>query len=216
MEDTQILHSDEKVPIWAGHTAGGTHHAFYDRGEGFCIFSDIAVAANVILEQYPDVVQKVLILDLDVHQGNGNARLFHNRDDVFTFSIHCEENLFSAKEQSDLDIGLPAGCTDSTYTQTLKHWLNIFEKNQDKYDVIFYQAGVDVLEDDRLGKMALTKEGVQKRNEMIFDFAIKTNKGFIITMGGGYPKHNWEPILDAHTNVYVGAYNFLKHALDRC
>ena len=209
--ELNLMTPNSQIPVWAAHVAGGTHHAFFDRGEGFCIFSDIAVAANVILRRYSDVVQRILIIDLDVHQGNGNAKLFQGRDDVFTFSMHCEDNLFSAKEESDLDIGLPSGCTDTTYLLTLKHWLKVLEDNKDKYDVIFYQAGVDIIKDDRLGKMNLTEEGVQRRNEMVFELATKTNKGLIITMGGGYPRKEWEPILDAHANVYIGAHDFLTN-----
>jgi len=208
--NNQIICNEKSMPAWSAHVAGGTHHAFYDYGEGFCIFSDIAVAANVILREFPHVVRNILIIDLDVHQGNGNAKLFQGRDDVFTFSVHCEHNLFSAEEKSDLDIGLPAGCTDTTYTQTLNHWLNVFDKNQDKYDVIFFQAGVDVIDEDRLGKMNLSKEGLRRRNQMVYEFARRTKKGLIITMGGGYPMSDWNPILDAHADVYLGAYHFLN------
>ena len=130
-----LMTPNSEMPVWAAHVAGGTHHAFFDRGEGFCIFSDIAVAANGILQRYLDLVQRILI---------------------------------STKEESDLTVELPSGCKDTTYLLTLKHWLKVLEDNQDKYDVILYQAGVDIIKDDRLGKMNLTKEGVQMRNEMIF------------------------------------------------
>jgi len=196
--------------LWAGHIAGGTHHAFKERGEGFCIFSDIAVAANVILQRYPDIVKRILILDLDVHQGNGNAVLFKGRKEVFTFSIHCSSNYFSQKEESDLDIELPAGCSDETYLSTLQHWLKRLSKETAQFDFIFYQAGVDVLANDRLGQMSLTHEGVKRRNEMVFNFAMEMTAPLCITMGGGYPKDDWAPTIDAHANVYFQAFQFLS------
>lgn len=208
------LVSGENGPAWAAHVAGGTHHAFYDYGEGFCVFSDIAVAANVVLSERPDLFRGgeggILVIDLDVHQGNGNARLFHGNDRVRTFSMHCDANIFSAREESDLDVALPVGCTDDTYMSTLRHWLRALARNKSEYDLIFYQAGVDVLGEDRLGKLLLTREGVRRRNEMVFEFARETNKGFVVTMGGGYPRgDDWSPILEAHCDVYTGAYDFL-------
>jgi acetoin utilization deacetylase AcuC-like enzyme len=194
---------------WGAHVAGGTHHAFYDYGEGFCVFSDIAVAANVVLQRYPDIVKRILIVDLDVHQGNGNAVLFQGRPEVVTFSIHCEANYFSGKEKSDLDIEMPAGCNDGTYLLTLNHWLNRIPKEGGPFDLIFFQAGVDVLEDDRLGRMSLSADGVKRRNELVYDFARKQNVPLVICMGGGYPRDDWTPIIHAHANVYFGAYQYL-------
>lgn len=204
-----------KSLIWAAHVAGGTHHAFFDRGEGFCVFSDIAVAANVVRRLYPDVLSsRMLILDLDVHQGNGNAVLFQGRPDVITFSLHCEANYFSPKEQSDLDIELPAGCTDETYLSTLQHWLRQIKRHHDThaFDLVFFQAGVDVLEEDRLGRMSLTQQGVRRRNQMVFDFCRDLNVPLVITMGGGYPRNeeSWQPILQAHANVYIQAWHYLR------
>jgi acetoin utilization deacetylase AcuC-like enzyme len=209
-------HDSRKPIIWAAHVAGGTHHAFYDRGEGFCVFSDIAVAANVVLRNYPDVLRRILILDLDVHQGNGNAVLFQGRSDVITFSLHCEANYFSRKEQSDLDIELPAGCTDGTYLGTLQHWLRQLKRQggggDDYFDLVFFQAGVDVLEQDRLGRMSLTPKGVRRRNELVFDFCRELRLPLVLTMGGGYPQNedSWQPILDAHANVYIQAWQYLQ------
>jgi acetoin utilization deacetylase AcuC-like enzyme len=203
--------------VWGAHVAGGTHHAFYDRGEGFCVFSDIAVAANVLRERFPEFVKRILILDLDVHQGNGNAVLFQNRDDVFTFSMHCAANYFSEKQTSDLDIELPVDCNDETYMATLQHWLKQLQKHAGQFDFIFYQAGVDVLAEDRLGRMSLSAEGVRHRNQLVFDFAANVlNIPMVITMGGGYPQNgaDWSPILEAHANVYIQAYNFLATKLD--
>ena len=204
--------NDKPAPTWSAHVAGGTHHAFADHGEGFCVFSDIAVAANVILERYPDIVQRILIIDLDVHQGNGNAVLFQGRDDVMTFSMHCKKNFFSEKQSSDLDIELPEHCTDQTYLSTLSYWLKRINEEGGEYDLVFYQAGVDIIADDRLGRMSLSKEGVLKRNQLIYEWADERGIPLVITMGGGYPKKDWEPILDAHSNVYFSAFQYLAGA----
>eukprot|EP00956_Cyclotella_meneghiniana_P038362 scaffold152942_cov54-Cyclotella_meneghiniana.AAC.2 len=178
--DTSKDHIQKAPLCWGAHVAGGTHHAFSDYGEGFCIFSDIAVAANVLLQTYGiqsqqskvnpiATIRRILIIDLDVHQGNGNAVLFKENDRVKTFSMHCVGNYFSEKQNSDLDVELPIGCDDETYISTLKYWLTRIEKHRfDKeeevyskkqFDVIFYQAGVDIHHADRLGKLSITQEG---------------------------------------------------------
>jgi acetoin utilization deacetylase AcuC-like enzyme len=224
-------------PAWAAHIAGGTHHAFWDYGEGFSVFSDIAVAANVVLERYPEVLRNtILIVDLDVHQGNGNAVLFQDKPNVFTFSMHCSGNYFSAKQQSDLDIELPIGCNDSTYLITLHHWLKELRRQHENgnriIDLVLFQAGVDVLEADRLGRMSLSPHGVRRRNQLVYQFVHDIDKPLVICMGGGYPKilynnnnndkddmsnnettndgveDGWHDIIDAHANVYLQAYDF--------
>ena len=203
---------------WGAHVAGGTHHAFHDYGEGFCVFSDIAVAVNVVLQRFPDLVKRVLIIDLDVHQGNGNAVLFHRRDDVFTFSMHCSANYFSDKQTSDLDIELPVDCNDETYLVSLRHWLKQIQKFAGPFDFIFYQAGVDILSHDRLGRMNVSPEGVKRRDALIYDYAANVLQiPMVITMGGGYPRPgtDWSHIIDAHANVYVEAYNFLSSRLSK-
>jgi acetoin utilization deacetylase AcuC-like enzyme len=210
-------------PAWAAHVAGGTHHAFYDCGEGFSVFSDMAVAANVVLQRYPTVVSNnILLVDLDVHQGNGNAVLFQGNPKVFTFSVHCSGNYFSEKQRSDLDLELPIGCNDSTYLMTLHHWLKEFRRRHDRgefvIDLVFFQAGVDILEADRLGRMNLTPEGVRRRNELVYQFVHDIQAPLVICMGGGYPKRlsaededdGWPEIIDAHANVYLQAYEFLE------
>jgi acetoin utilization deacetylase AcuC-like enzyme len=218
---------------WGAHVAGGTHHAFYDYGEGFCIFSDIAVAANVLLQTYGEqtqrakknpisAIRRILIIDLDVHQGNGNAALFSGNERIKTFSMHCVANYFSEKQHSDLDVELPVGCDDETYLSTLRHWLSAienhnFDKGEDRkqkqFDLIFYQAGVDIHYADRLGKLSVTQKGISRRNSLVFDFAYKMGSPLIISMGGGYPKgDDWTPILDAHTSVYWEAHQFLAAA----
>jgi acetoin utilization deacetylase AcuC-like enzyme len=199
---------------WGAHLAGGTHHAFYNHGEGFCVFSDIAVSANVVLQKYPNIIRRILILDLDVHQGNGNAVLFQGRPEVFTFSMHCSANYFSEKQNSDLDIELPPNCNDETYIMTLGHWLKQMKLNfAGDFDLVFFQAGVDILEDDRLGQMNISASGIQRRNKLVFDFCRELHLPLIITMGGGYPRqNNWAPIVEAHANVYVQAYRYLSES----
>jgi len=197
----------------AAHVAGGTHHAFYDRGEGFCVFSDIAVAANLALVEYADIVRKVLIIDLDVHQGNGNAALFSQDTRVFTFSMHCTDNYFSAKEVSDIDIELAAGTSDDEYNKKLEAWLP-FLLDVVQPNVVFFQAGVDVFEHDRLGKLKVTRQGLQRRNALVYN-AVKqrarnhrTPLALVVTMGGGYPLDNdeqssrYKEMIDVHADVY--------------
>jgi acetoin utilization deacetylase AcuC-like enzyme len=191
------------------HIAGGTHHAFADRGEGYCVFSDIAVAANCILREQPSRVRRVLIVDLDVHQGNGNAALFANRPDVFTFSMHCAGNYFSAVEQSDLDVEVPIGATDEQYMAQLDGVLDsVF--HQSEPSLVFFQAGVDALARDRFGKLSLSRAGLRRRNEAVFERCAKWDVPLVATMGGGYPR-NLESasgdafqVVQAHMDVYRG------------
>jgi acetoin utilization deacetylase AcuC-like enzyme len=204
-------------PCWAAHVAGGTHHAFRDRGEGFCVFSDIAVAANVVRRRYGEQVRRILVVDLDVHQGNGNAALFRDRPDVFTFSMHCSSNYFSPPEESDVDVELPPGCGDDAYLATLRRWLRHLRKEHDdgqNFDLVFYQAGVDVLECDRLGQLSLSPKGAEERNRLVYDFCLGLGAPLVITMGGGYPRHQdeWGPILEAHCGVYWQAHQALARA----
>lgn len=214
-DSTRNVNELEFGQLWSAHVAGGTHHAFRDRGEGFCVFSDIAVAANVVLRDFPDVVKKILIIDLDVHQGNGNAVLFQGIDEVTTFSMHCNANYFSEKQNSDLDIELPSGCGDETYLSTLNHWLNRVKKGDaGDIDLIFFQAGVDILEEDRLGRLSITQNGIERRNKMVFDLANSLGCPLCITMGGGYPRNDWEPILQAHANVYFQAYQYMADQIN--
>lgn len=173
-----------KECTYAGHIAGGTHHAFFDYGEGFCVFSDIAVAANLAFREFP-FVKKILIIDLDVHQGNGNAVLFQDNENVFTFSMHCKENYFSAKRESNIDIELAAGTGNDEYLSTLGRWLPWLMENIGP-DLVFYQAGVDILDSDRLGRLSLTREGVRTRNQMVYKTIAEYGVQTVITMGGGY------------------------------
>jgi acetoin utilization deacetylase AcuC-like enzyme len=174
----------------AGHLAGGTHHAFFDRGEGFCVFSDIAVAANVALRSYPSI-RKILIIDLDVHQGNGNAVLFKGNDSVFTFSMHCAGNYFSKRELSSVDVELPVGTRDQEYLAAVNDWIPRIVRDF-KPDLAFYQAGVDILHNDKLGKLRVTRAGAQNRNSIVFDTLKKAGTKTVVTMGGGYALNSSE------------------------
>ena len=195
--------------MFSGHIAGGTHHAFYDYGEGFCVFSDIAVAANVVLRDYPDV-ERILIIDCDVHQGNGNAVLFSEDPRVTTFSMHCEGNYFSQKQVSDFDVELPVGCSDERYLGELEIWLPrvmAFSRPQ----LIFFQAGVDPLGNDKMGKCNLSRDGLRERNAKVYAAALEGQCKVVVTMGGGYPKDLSEDsddfckVVAAHTDVYLQA-----------
>lgn len=181
--------------------AGGTHHAYPNHGEGFCILNDVAVASNYLLHQ--NLVKKILILDLDVHQGNGTASIFTNRPEVFTFSMHGRDNYPLTKERSDWDIPLLSGTTDQEYLAILKSVLKtIFDKSSP--DIVFYVAGVDVLESDALGKLSLTKQGCKSRDELVIEACYKKKIPLTITVGGGYsPKIS--DIVEAHSNTFKTA-----------
>ncbi len=189
----------------AMNIAGGTHHAYSDRGEGFCILNDQAVAAKYLLNH--GFVNRVAIIDLDVHQGNGTAEICAGDDRIFTFSMHGEKNYPFRKEQSDWDIGLETGTTDSTYLNILKNALTkIF--NEFKPDFVFYQSGVDVLETDRLGHLALTINGCKLRDELVISKCQECEIPLQISMGGGYSP-DLDKILEAHLNTYRVAQKYL-------
>ena len=188
----------------AFNVAGGTHHAGRDWGEGFCLLNDQGVAAAWLVNRA--ICQRVLIIDLDVHQGNGTAQLFEDDPRVFTFSMHGERNFPFRKEQSDLDVGLPDGVGDEPYLELLQYHLElIFECSQP--DFVFYQAGVDVLETDRLGKLALTKTGCRKRDELVFYYCNSANVPVQVSMGGGYSARIGD-IVDAHCHTFEAAIRF--------
>ena len=182
----------------AMNIAGGTHHAFTDRGEGFCLLNDQAVAAIYFLRKHPG--RKVLIIDLDVHQGNGTAQIFHDNPDVFTFSIHGVNNYPLIKEQSDLDIGLPDFTDDVHYLAVLDSALGkVFD--QFAPDFIFYQSGVDVLASDKLGKLSLTREGCRQRDLLVMTLAQRNRIPIVVCMGGGYSPQ-LRDIVEAHANTF--------------
>ncbi|MDA9773671.1 histone deacetylase [Saprospiraceae bacterium] len=182
----------------AMNIAGGTHHSFADRGEGFCVFNDFAITANYLLKH--KIVTKILICDLDVHQGNGTAKIFENNQNVFTFSMHGAKNYPTKKEKSDLDIGLPDKTEDSFYLQTLEQNLSkLIDKV--KPDIILYLSGVDVLETDKLGRLSMTLEGCKTRDSIVFQAAAKYQIPISVSMGGGYSTRLAD-IVDAHANTF--------------
>jgi len=182
----------------AMNIAGGTHHAFADRGEGFCLLNDIAVAANYLL-QY-QAIKKILVIDLDVHQGNGTAKIFQHNQSVFTFSMHGKNNYPLQKEVSDLDIGLPDGADDDFYLKALKTNLpRLIDEVQPEF--AFFQAGVDILETDKLGKLKVSMAGCKERDRFVMEACKKNKIPLAVSMGGGYsPKI--ADIVEAHANTY--------------
>ncbi len=185
----------------AMNVAGGTHHAFPDRGEGFCLLNDMGVAARFLLDT--GRARQILIVDLDVHQGNGTAVMFRHEPRVFTFSVHGRDNYPLHKEQSDLDVPLPTGTTDDAYLQMLYDTLpNLIRRVRP--DFLYYLAGVDVLATDRLGKLALSRAGCLQRDEFVFEQAIRHGLPVAVSMGGGYSPRLAD-IVEAHCNTFRAA-----------
>jgi acetoin utilization deacetylase AcuC-like enzyme len=182
----------------AMNIAGGTHHAYTNRGEGFCLLNDIAISANYLLGQ--NLARQILVVDLDVHQGNGTAQIFQNDDRVFTFSMHGEKNYPLKKEQSDLDIELPDNTADKEYLEILKSKLPELVEAVNP-DFVFFQTGVDVLADDKLGRLALTINGCKQRDEIVLETCYQNNLPVCMSMGGGYSKQ-LSKIIEAHANTY--------------
>lgn len=181
--------------------AGGTHHAHADHGEGFCVFNDFAVAALRLLEMKK--LKRILIIDLDVHQGNGNSSILGLRDDVYILSLHGERNYPFRKIASHLDIPLPEKTQDKEYLTALENALSQISRLD--YDMIFYQAGVDPLKEDTLGTFAMTFNGLMERDKMVFEFA--RGKPLVMAIGGGYAN----PIdltVEAHVNTFKVAKSF--------
>ncbi len=169
----------------AANMAGGTHHAYYSYGSGYCIFNDLAICAKIAIRNHKHI-NNVLIIDLDVHQGDGTASIFSNDENVFTFSMHCESNFPLKKMTSNIDVPIKRGTSDKEYLDELQ--TNLDKLNQVPRDIIFYQAGVDVLETDGLGHLCLSRNGVFSRNKMVLDFARKCQSPLVVFMGGGYSK----------------------------
>lgn len=183
----------------AGHLAGGTHHAYRDHGEGFCVFNDIAVAVMVARRDHGIV--RPAIVDLDVHQGNGTASIFANDASVFTLSLHGQKNYPFHKEASSLDVGLPDGCEDDAYLRALAPALEQVAAHRP--DLIFYQSGVDALRGDRLGRMALSHEGLERRDAMVYALARRLDVPLVVTLGGGYGR-DIETSIRGHVGVFQG------------
>lgn len=187
----------------AMNVAGGTHHAFPDRGEGFCLLNDVGVAAHYLLETGPS--KQVLVVDLDVHQGNGTAVMFQHEPRVFTFSMHGKDNYPLRKEQSDLDIELPTGTTDEYYLNALYDTLpGLIGRVQP--DFLFYVSGVDILSSDRLGKLSVSRDGCKQRDAFVFGEAIRYGLPIVVSMGGGYSPRLTD-IVEAHCNTFRVANN---------
>jgi acetoin utilization deacetylase AcuC-like enzyme len=183
--------------------AGGTHHAHADRGEGYCVFNDFAVASLRLVERG----FRILILDLDVHQGNGNSSILGHRDDVFILSLHGEKNYPFRKVPSHLDIALKKNTDDETYLRTLRSTLTQIENIP--FDILFYQAGVDNLKEDTLGTLDLTLEGLMERDRLVFEFAQRKNRPIAMAIGGGYASPI-ELTVEAHVNTFKVARKFFS------
>jgi len=182
----------------AFNSAGGTHHAFRDRGEGFCLLNDQAVAANYLLRT--GKANSILIVDLDVHQGNGTAAIFEQEANVFTFSVHGEHNYPLRKEKSSRDVGLPDGISTADYLETVEFHLNDI-LNDFHPDFVFYQCGVDIIETDKLGRLNVSISGCRRRDELVLSRFKDLSIPVVCTLGGGYSKEI-RHIVEAHANTY--------------
>ena len=178
--------------------AGGTHHAFYDRGEAFCMLNDQAIAANYIIQE--GLFKKILIIDLDVHQGNGTASLFSSNTNVYTLSFHGKKNYPFRKEKSDLDIEFDDNTNDNEYLKVLKETIPRVV-DQFKPEFIFYLSGVDVLENDKLGRLSLTIDGCKERDKYILKTCKDNSIPVQVSMGGGYSMI-LKNIIEAHSNTF--------------
>ena len=182
----------------AANIAGGTHHAFRNKGEGFCLFNDVAVASYYALEKFN--MDQILVVDLDVHQGNGTASIFRKENRVYTFSMHGKKNYPFKKEISDLDVELDDGIEDDEYLKTLEHNIKKLDTTLNP-NLIFYISGVDILSTDKLGRLNVSREGCKKRDEIVYEFAQKNNIPIVTSMGGGYSEKIYD-IVEAHCNTY--------------
>jgi acetoin utilization deacetylase AcuC-like enzyme len=200
----------------AGNLAGGTHHASANQGGGFCVFNDIAVTARVLQMEHFRQTKKtlqVLVVDLDVHQGNGTASIFADDPSVFTLSLHGEKNFPFRKVASDLDIGLPDGCTDAPYLDALNQAL---EETSERFkpDFLIYLAGADAHEGDRLGRLKLSEAGMASRDQVVFDWASVRQIPMIICMGGGYG-HDLRTTVSVQMNTWRLALRHWLHWQNR-
>lgn len=182
----------------AMNIAGGTHHSFTDRGEGFCLLNDIAIAAHDLLDN--GLAKQILVVDLDVHQGNGTAQIFENESRVFTFSMHGASNYPLHKEKSDLDVGLKDATDDDTYLALLDKQLKIL-MDQVQPDFVFFQSGVDVLSTDKLGRLSMTIQGCKQRDKIVLETCKQNHIPVMACMGGGYSE-KIAHIVEAHANTF--------------
>jgi acetoin utilization deacetylase AcuC-like enzyme len=184
---------------------GGYHHAFYDHGEGFCIFNDLAITARYLINS--GLAKRILIIDLDVHQGNGTASILNRDDYIFTFSMHGSNNYPAKKQLSDYDLDLPDGAGDKDYHYNLEYALDSILK-QYIHDYILNQGGVDILQSDQLGRLGLTMKGCKRRDEIVFKTIRSLNIPSTLTLGGGYSK-DINVIIQAHVNTIITALDIL-------
>ena len=196
----------------AGNMAGGTHHAYAHKGSGFCVFNDVAVAARLMQAEWSRQRQqrraplKVAIMDLDVHQGNGTASVFARDPSVFTLSLHGEKNFPFRKEASDLDVELPDGCLDAPYLQALEQALDELDRRFEP-GLVLYLAGADPHEGDRLGRLALSFDGLEARDRRVFDWAYQRRIPLAFVMAGGYGV-NIDDTVQVQVNTYRVAFEY--------
>ena len=181
----------------ACNTAGGSHHANFDSGAGYCVFNDVAVASQYLLNKTK--IKKILILDLDVHQGNGNSDIFRDNKNVFTFSMHSKSNYPAKKSVSDLDIELEDNIEDQKYLELLKDNLN--QLNNENFDFVFYIAGVDIHYDDRLGKLKISDDGIKQRDEIVTQNFFSKKVPLCGVLGGGY-NHDPKKLVELHSFLH--------------
>ena len=181
----------------ACNTAGGSHHANYEGGAGYCVFNDVAIAAQYLLDR--GLANKILIVDLDVHQGNGNSEIFKNNRNVFTFSMHSKSNYPAKKSISDLDVELDDNMEDKQYVKILKFYLN--QLNKESFDYVFYIAGVDIHFNDRLGKLKISDEGVRERDELVTENFLSKAIPLCGVLGGGYNK-DFDKLVELHSFLH--------------
>ena len=181
----------------ACNTAGGSHHANFDGGAGYCVFNDVAVAAKYLLNR--GLANRILILDLDVHQGNGNSDIFKDNRNVFTFSMHSKSNYPAKKSLSDLDVELKDNTDDKEYLDILK--FNLANLNDENFDFVFYIAGVDIHYDDRLGKLKITDEGINLRDNIVIDNFFSKRIPICGVLGGGYNK-DFNKLIELHSSLH--------------
>jgi acetoin utilization deacetylase AcuC-like enzyme len=190
----------------ACNTAGGSHHAFANAGNGYCVFNDVAVAAKKLITEYG--IKNILIFDLDVHQGDGTAKIFENNENVFTLSIHSKNNYPLNKQLSDLDIELDEGVMDDEYLEIVFNTLQ--EMNKKEFDYVFYIAGVDVHEDDRIGKFKISTEGIKRREELVIHHFYKKKIPLCGVLGGGYNK-DFNQLVYLHSLLHRTCHNLLHY-----
>lgn len=189
---------------WGGNLAGGTHHAFKNEGSGFCVFNDIAVIIQWLRSR--GLIRRAAVIDLDVHQGDGTAQIFEHDSDVLTLSLHGRNNFPFRKQRSRIDVDLPDGTEDAEYLERLQAALpQVFAFDA---DLLIYQAGVDALATDTLGRLALTPQGLEERDELVLQACKRSGRPVVLTLGGGYSKPI-ERTAEAHASTYRRAARLL-------